>query len=242
MADRPSGIWKSHIGRISCLGLLTAVLAGVGCAAESDGSISNTVLFQLDFGSGVTLSSVDYKLTGPNGFRRIGSLTVGDAPIVTATFQNLPPGQGYNIQVKGTASDDASICQGEMTFDVAASMNAMLQIPLTCSGLAAVTTIINLCPVIDSLSAIPSEVQVGATIDIVAEVRDDDAGPQPLSAIWQTDGGALSNLSTTGATFTCTSAGTFTVGMKISDGVNANSCPDTGRLTLQCTPVQPVQP
>lgn len=237
MGERAIGSRKSRSSssvRILCVMAAAAAFAAA-CGDESATPVANTITFELDFGGGVTLTSADYRITGPNGFRRVGSLTVGDAPIVTATFQNLPPGQGYNIQVKGTASDDASICQGEMTFNVTASMTATLQIPLTCSGIAGVTATINTCPVIDGLSAIPSEVNVGASIQVIADVRDDDGGPQPLSATWQTDGGMLSNLSPTGATFTCTAPGTFTVGLKISDGDNANKCPDTGKLTLLCT-------
>ena len=238
MGERAIGSWKSRSSSVWILCLLAAATAvtASACADDADRSTSNTITFKLDFGSGVTLTLVDYRITGPNNFRRIGSLPVDDAPIVTATFQNLPPGQGYNMQVKGTATDDATICQGEMTFDVTASMSATLQIPLMCGGVAAITATINKCPVIDGLSAIPSEVNVGASIQVVADVRDDDGGPQPLSAIWQTDGGTLSNLSPTGATFTCTAPGSFTVGLKISDGDNSNKCPDTGKLTLLCTP------
>jgi hypothetical protein len=241
MGERAHGSRKSRsVGRsLLCLLAAGSFAFASACADDTASPVANTISFDLDFGGGVTLTSVDYRITGPNGFRRVGSLTVGDAPIVTATFQNLPPGQGYNIQVKGTASDDASICQGEMTFNVTASMTATLQIPLTCSGIAGITATINTCPVIDALSAIPSEVQVGASITVVAEARDDDGGPQPLSAIWQTDGGSLANLSATGATFICTAPGTFTVGLKISDGDNANKCPDTGKLTLLCTPASP---
>jgi len=238
MGERAIGYRKRSSSRTVSL-LAGLIVAGAcGCASE-DATGTNTTTFRLDFGGGVTLSSVDYRIQGPNNFRRVGSVDVGAEPIVTATFQNLPPGQGYNIQVKGTGSDDATVCQGEMTFTVTASMTATLQIPLTCTGFAGVTATINTCPVIDGLSAIPSEVRVGATIDIVADVHDDDGGPQPLSAIWQTDGGALSNLSTAGATFTCSAPGTFTVGLKISDGdmsSNASKCADTAKLMLLCTP------
>jgi hypothetical protein len=235
MGERAIGYRKSRSSSVWILCLLAASATTSACVDDADRSASNTITFKLDFGSGVTLTLVDYRITGPNGFRRIGSLPVDTAPVVTATFQNLPPGQGYNIQVKGTATDDATICQGQMSFDVTGSMTATLQIPLTCDGIAAVTATINKCPVIDGLSAIPSEVNVGASIQVIADVRDDDGGPQPLSAIWQTDGGALSNLSPTGATFTCTAPGSFTVGLKISDGDNSNKCPDTARLTLLCT-------
>ena len=209
-------------------------LALAACGGAADSPAINTVQVQLNFGGGVTLTTVSYVLTGPNSFRRTGSLPVGDDPVVTATFQNLPPGQGYNIRVLGTASDDTSGCRGEATFNVSASMTATLQIPLECHGLVAVTATFNSCPVIDSLSAIPAEVHVGSSIQLTAEVHDADNGPSPLMSLWQTTGGTLSNLSINGATFTCTAVGSFMVGMKISDGTG-NNCPDTSKVTLTCT-------
>lgn len=216
--------------------LAASVAAGaLGC---SNDAVTNTVRFELNFGGGVTLTSVDYVLTRPNSdFRRTGSLPVGDQPIVTATFQNLPPGQGYNMQVQGTASDSVNSCRGQVTFNVTPAMTTVLQIPLTCTGQIAITGTFNSCPVIDSLSAIPAEAAVGGSIDLTVEAHDDDGGPNPLSASWRATGGALSNKSTTGAIFTCTAPGTFTVGVGISDGDLTNQCPGPSTVTLLCTPV-----
>jgi hypothetical protein len=218
-----------------------AAAMGSGCGNDGPPPANDVVRFELDFGNGVTLSSVDYIMTGPAGFRRIGTLAVGDQPSIAATFQNLPVGNGYDITVKGTASDDSNTCKGEVMFNVAASMTATIQIPLICTGQAAVAAVVNVCPVIDSLAAIPSEVYVGNAIVITSVVHDADNGPSPLSATWQTNGGALSNLSTTGATFTCTAPGSFTVGLRISDGDTMNRCPDTAMITLVCTPVPSAQ-
>ena len=85
------------------------------------------------------------------------------------------------------------------------------------------------------VSAIPSEVTVGASIQVTVVAHDADNGPSPLSATWQTTGGMLGNLSTSGATFTCTAPGTFTVGVRISDGDSGNRCSDTSTITLTCT-------
>jgi hypothetical protein len=220
-----------RVGRASAFLLLGLVAA----CANSEPVTTNTINFKLDFGGGVMLTSVAYQINGPNSFRRVGTLPVGDTPVVTATFQNIPAGQGYRIQVKGTASDDTDGCQGQLQFDVSDSMTATLNIPLTCSGLVAINTTFNTCPVIDSLSAIPAEVHVGSSIDLTAVAHDADNGPSPLSPTWATTGGALSNLSTTGATFTCTAVGTFMVGLRISDGTGMG-CPDTATVTLTCTP------
>src|SRR5262245_21810712 len=140
MADSAYGSRKCRRGAVSilCCVATAAVAAASACSNEPEPAVINTVRLNLDFGSGVTLSTANYDLTGPGGFRRIGSLPVGDQPTVTATFQNLPPGRGYNIEVTGTATDDASSCHGSMTFAVMGSMTTTLQVPLVCSGIASI--------------------------------------------------------------------------------------------------------
>jgi hypothetical protein len=209
----------------------------IGCAHDVAPPVGEVMRFELTFGtSGVTLTSVDYVLTGPGAFRRIGTLPVGDQPTVTATFADLPVGAGYDLVVRGTASDDATGCRGEVMFDVVASTTSTIQLPLICQGLAAVSANLNVCPVIDSLSAIPSEVYLGSTIRLTSVAHDIDGGPSPLTAIWSADGGSLSDLSTTGATFTCTAPGTFTVGVRMSDGEVPGRCPAPSTVMLTCTP------
>ncbi|HMF41473.1 MAG TPA: hypothetical protein VKQ32_12295 [Polyangia bacterium] len=219
---------------IACLAAAAVWAGAIGCGNDAADPVSNTIVLKLDFGGGVTLSSVLYVLTGPNGFRRTGTLSVGDQPTVTTTFQNLPVGQGYNIHVMGSATDDTTACRGMLTFDVDASMTATLTIPLICEGLVSITGAINVCPVIDELSALPGAVQVGGSIQLIATVRDDDGGPQPLTAMWSATGGMLSNQSLSGATFTCSAPGMFTVSLAVSDGGDASMCSAPSTVTLVC--------
>ena len=123
-----------------------------------------------------------------------------------------------------------------MMFDVNGTMTVTLMIPLTCSGRVAITGVFNLCPVIDGLSAIPSEVTVGASISLTAEVHDGDNGPLPLGATWQVRGGGmLSNTSMSGATFTCTATRDVRRPAQVSDGDTTPRCADTGSVTVVCT-------
>ncbi|HEY7373207.1 MAG TPA: hypothetical protein VIF57_13675, partial [Polyangia bacterium] len=232
MIERAIRGWNCRTSTAVMLGWLAVAVCGgaaSGCAGEIEEPATSTVSLQLDFGGGITLTSVDYVMTGPNSFRRVGTLAVGADPIVTATFHDLPRGQGYNIMVMGTASDDMTGCRGQLTFNVTASGNANLQIPMMCQGRLLVTaTFDNTCPVIDELSAIPAEVNVGASIQLTAQSHDADNAPSPVGPIWSTTGGALSNPSATGATFTCTAPGTFTVGLRVSDG----KCQDAATVKL----------
>jgi hypothetical protein len=202
---------------------------------EAPGSI-DTVQLKLDFGGGVTLTSVDYVLTGPGINKQIGTLTVNDSDTISATFQNLPAGTGFDVKVTGSASDNLNICKGEAMFDVMNMMNAVVQIPLTCSGRTILTADVNVCPTIDSLSVVPAEVYVGSSMQLTLAAHDPDNGPSPLTAAWSATSGNLSNLSTMGATFTCTAAGTFKVGVSVTDGTPAMKCTDSAQVTVVCTP------
>ncbi len=226
--------WIGHVMLAGCL------LVAAGCAGDRGSSPSSsgidTIQLKLDFGGGVTLNSVDYVLTGPASFRQTGTLNVADQPTITATFPSLPAGTGYDIKVAGTANDNLNLCKGEAMFNVAASMNAVVQIALACSGRATLSADVNACPTIDSLSVVPAEVYVGDSVQLTSAAHDPDNGPSPLAATWSATSGSLTNLSTTGATFTCAAAGTFTVSLSISDGTAAPRCADSAAVTVTCTP------
>ncbi|HVU50159.1 MAG TPA: hypothetical protein VHL80_05715 [Polyangia bacterium] len=197
--------------------------------------MTDSVRVELDFGSGVTLTTANYVLSGPNQFIRTGMIAIGDQDSITATFNNLPAGTGYDVVVVGSASDDTDNCRGETMFDVQPSMNAVVQIQLVCTGLASVTADINVCPVIDSVSVLPAEVHVGASVQLVAAAHDADNGPSPLSASWTASSGTLSNTSPAGATFTCSQVGTAQIGLTVSDGSPAPSCADSVSVSVTCT-------
>jgi len=227
-----------NVLRRSILVATLLVAAAAGCAGDREGVTPNidSVQLKLDFGGGVTLNTIDYVLAGPGGFHRTGALPVGDQPTIMTTFQNLPAGVGYDVMVKGSASDDASVCKGEAMFDVAASMNAVVQISLTCSGRAAVSADFNVCPTIDSLSVVPAEAYVGSAVLLTTAAHDPDNGPSPLTATWSTSSGTLTNLMTTGATFTCTAPGSFKISLSVSDGTPNPKCADTAAVTVVCSP------
>jgi hypothetical protein len=218
--------------------LVTLTLAATSCGAQQDVAPPqsvDSVVVQLDFGGGVMLNSVDYVLTGPGMFKRTGTLNVDAQDTISATFSGLPAGN-FDVKVQGTATDDLSFCKGETMFTLASPMNAMVQIALQCSGRASVTADVHVCPTIDNLSVVPSEVYVGSSMQLTLQAHDPDNGPSPLTAAWSATSGNLSNLSVNGATFTCTAPGTFQVGVTVSDGTPAAKCPDTASVTVVCTP------
>src|SRR6516225_7807053 len=82
MVERDSRSRKVRTGPGSiitcCLAAFVAAMSG--CSNEAEPPVSNTIHLELDFGSGVTLTSLAFILTGPNSFRRIGTIPVGDQP------------------------------------------------------------------------------------------------------------------------------------------------------------------
>jgi hypothetical protein len=224
--------------------LVTCLALAMGCSAERSGPEDlDSLRLQLDFGSGVMLTSVHWDLTGPNmadggAFpERMGNWTVMSSDVITANFgaPPLPTGMGYDVKVSGTASDGVSTCSGEVVFNM--PRPNVLMIPLTCTGIASVSATTSVCPVIDSLSVTPAEVYLGASMQLTLAAHDADNGPSPLTATWSATSGMLTNQSTTGATFTCTAAGPAVVSVSVDDGTPNMQCVDTSSVNVVCSPL-----
>ena len=228
-------------GRAIVIACLTFV-AGCGAQATAPEPV-DSVRLQLDFGGGVTLTSVNYTLTGPPGADggadggtvvKTGTLPVGTSDTITAMFGPLGAGKGYDVTVNGLASDGSSYCTGETMFNVPLP-SPFVTIQLACSGRASVSADVNVCPTIDSLSVLPSEVYLGSSMQLSLLAHDADNGPAPLAITWSSTPGTLSNTSAMGATFTCTSVGTFTVSVSVDDGTPAMACVDSASVNVTCT-------
>ena len=111
-------------------------------------------------------------------------------------------------------------------------------VPLTCketsrTGSVMVSGALNFCPTIDGLGASPAEVIVGGSVALSALAHDSDAGPSALSFAWTASSGTLSSASAQNPTFTCTTPGTATISLALSDGDPLATCADA--LTTQVT-------
>jgi len=53
--------------------------------------------------------------------------------------------------------------------------------------------VLNVCPVVDALSANPTGVYLGSTIALSGSAHDTDAAPSALSLTWSASSGLLSN-------------------------------------------------
>ncbi|MEI9938690.1 MAG: hypothetical protein WDO69_15840 [Pseudomonadota bacterium] len=234
--------------KLSILALgFCSITAIAGCGDQSNGtnapasaseSSSGELSLDLQLANGSTLNSATYTIVGPNSFTKTGTIDLTSATKLSATIGGLPAGTGYSITISGTTTDASATCGGSSTFSVQAHATVSVTVPMTCheaprTGSVMVSGALNLCPTIDSLSASPSEVQVGGTVALTAAAHDSDAAPSALSFAWTTTAGTLSSASAQNPTFTCTAAGTATVTLSVSDGDPAASCADT--LTAQIT-------
>src|SRR5882724_3614203 len=160
--------------------------------ADRAGSIG----LDLQIGS-TTLDAVAYAVTGSSSFSKSGTINVGQSSTVSAVIGGLPAGSGYSISLTGTAADGVTTCAGSASFNVTASHTTSVAIHLTChegprSGGVIISGTINVCPVIDGLSASPASVRVGNSIAVSAVAHDSDHGPVSLLYSWTTSSGTLS--------------------------------------------------
>jgi len=186
--------------------------------AEQLGSLG----LNLDVGSGVTLSSVSYVITG-NGLNKTGSIDVSGAATINGTIGGIPAGSGYTITLTATSTDGATSFTGSAGFNVIAGKTTAVTIHLkgvAASGNGSVTVngTLNVAPVIDEVSVTPINVFVGSSITLKGVAKDVDEGPLPLSYYWSTTGGIIDHPIAPSATLSSATPGTFTVTLTVSDG------------------------
>jgi 5'-nucleotidase len=208
----------------------------LGHASEDAGTIS----LGLVLASGAAVSSASYTITGPGGFSKTGAIDVSQSQALSATIGGIPAGSGYSIALSATSTDAGTSCNGAASFSVSAGQTTPVTVPVACkqkatTGSVLVNGTLNSCPVVDGVSASPSEVFVGANLTLTADAHDSDSGPAPLGYHWTATSGSFSDPSSKTPTFTCTSAGTATVTVSVTDGDVASSCGDTMSTTVTCT-------
>jgi hypothetical protein len=214
---------------------------GSSSSTSLDGSVG-TVRLALTLAPGMTLNAVNYRITGPNSFQRTGSIDVSQSSTVSAVIAGLPPGTGYSADLQGMTTDGATTCMGSsQSFDIVSRQTTAVTARLDCheaprTGTVALGATLNVCPVIDNLSALPAEVRATGSIALSAVAHDSDNGPSALQYQWTASGGTLANSTTPSPTFTCgSSTGTVTVTVTVSDGDPAASCADSVSTTVICT-------
>jgi len=189
---------------------------------------------------GLKLDTVNYAISGPGGFSTSGALNVAGSNTLSAEIGGLPAGAGYGITLSGVTSDKTTTCSGSATFAVSAGTSTSVTVHLICkqqgnTGSVIVGATFNVCPVIDAVTATPSEVVIGASVQLAASAHDADGAPSPLGFAWETDSGTLSASNVANPTFTCTSYGAATLKLTVFDGDPSPDCKSTATLALTCS-------
>ena len=188
----------------------------------------------------MTLTTVNYTITGPNSFSKTGSINVASSNTVSAIIGGLPAGSGFTITLSGTGTDGTTNCLGSAPFNVTAGAVTMVSVVLDChqaakTGSIAVNGNINVCPNLDSLSASPAEVAVGSSLSLWAVADDPDSGPSPLAYSWTASSGTLTGANTASPSFKCLTTGAATVSVTVSDGDPLVSCAARGSVQVTCS-------
>ena len=208
--------------RIVFFSLCALGVAMMSCAEpKPDGA---SIAFQIS--PGVTITTASYWIIAPDGKVTTGNVAVGATLTVPVSVLplHLPTATGYQLIVSGLASDAITGCSGSTTFNIpTATSTGIVSVPLVCAGppapgQALVTATVNICPVIDGVSASPSSVAVGSSMALQVAAHDPDSGPAVLMYAWAAPGGTLTGGASATATFTCTQPGTFNISVAASDG------------------------
>ncbi len=139
------------------------------------------------------------------------------APTALSTTYTCDPEVGGVVEICATASDGDSSCDVERCTSV------------QCPG----EPLENTCPIIESLSANPTEVPPGETTTAVqVDATDPDDFPVPLRIEWSADTGVFDDRFASDTTFTCGASGPVQICVKANDGdphCNEESC-----MIVQC--------
>jgi phospholipase C len=240
-----------RITRASVLTILTATACavGYGCSSspgEPSSSQSGTGSNDQKTGSiglalqagGATFTTVNYTITGPNAFMKTGSFDVSLSTQIAAVIGGLPAGTGFSITLQAKSVDGAESCLGTANFAVTAGATTAVTILVDChqaprTGAVSVNGTVNVCPSVDAVSAMPSQVLAGGSVAVSGAASDPDNGPSALSFKWTSTSGTFADASSANTTFTCTAPGTATLTLTASDG--DHGCDATSTVQVTCS-------
>jgi hypothetical protein len=238
--------WRRATGRstllLAAMATLSLVTAGCdgGASLPTPTPVPGAVSMALELAPGSTLNAVDYQITGPGSFTKAGTIDVSHSATLSASLSPLPPGMGFQLELRGTSVDGNARCVGSAGFDIAARATTNVLVHLLCqqmtlNGSVAVSGALNACPLIDAVGASPAEVLVGQTLGLSATAHDLDGAPAPLAYQWSATSGTLSDAAAPNPRFACTAPGPVTITLVVSDGDTTSGCPDTQTMLVSCT-------
>ncbi|HEY2405356.1 MAG TPA: hypothetical protein VGI10_05120, partial [Polyangiaceae bacterium] len=230
----------SLLATLSFMAFITASCGEHSPSTAASDQESGSLNFALVDG-GVTLTSINYVISGPNGFSKSGTIDVASSTTVSGVIGGLPAGSGYTITLSATSTDGTTTCGGSAGFNVVAHAVTSVGVTLDChqapkTGSVLVNGTLNICPVADGISANPADIKPGFPVALAISAHDSDSGPSPLSYSWAASSGTLNNPNTATPTFVCTSPGPVTLTATVSDGDPSAACLDALSVVVTCEP------
>src|SRR5262249_3968989 len=161
-------------------------------------------------------NSASFTITGPGSFTRTGTIDVSHSATISATIPAIPAGTGYSVGLSATSTDGKVGCAGSTMFNVVGGATTPATVHLAChetprTANVLVNRTLNLCPLVDGISASPAEIIVGGSISLAAFAHDSDAAPAPLSYSWTATSGEIDAPTSQNARFFCTVTGNVTI-------------------------------
>jgi hypothetical protein len=242
-------ILKMTLGLLTAVTLTSAATLLVGCSSQpiddptgstAPNEHTGSIGLALQAAPGFAINTVSYAITGPKGFSKAGTIDVSNSTKISALIGPLPVGKGFSVTLSADAVGGVGSCTGSASFDIVARQTTPVTVRVTCheaarSGSVLINGQLNVCPVVDGLSASPGEVAVGGSIALGVTAHDSDAGPKPLRYLWKASSGTLSNDAVASPTFTCTVPGSVVLSVSVSDGDPTADCADTSSLVVECS-------
>lgn len=232
---------NSGICRLAAVAL-AALMSLAGCSTNSSGGDGLGALdFNLRLGS-VNIARVDYSITNAGGTEiRTGSIPVGaiQGSTFSAIIGGIPVGGPYTITLEALSRDDIDngtgpTCSGSAMFSIAApGARASAMVLLSCgvvrpgNGSVDIDATLSTCPVVDTVTALPTLQAVGAVSRVSA-----DAAGTPIVYAWTATAGTFDDATVASTNYTCTTPGVQTITITVSN----DSCttPDAVTFEIEC--------
>ena len=233
--------------------VLAMVVAGAACTTRHE-SDTGTVGLNLLAAPGVEIDQVQWTIHNPALLTadRTGTVDVSRSGTLQFVVGGLPAGSGYTITVTATTSTGVG-CLGAAMFAITAGSTANVSLSLVCTqtsvdagtngsvSINGQVSVANPCAAISSLSAAPSSVEVGGSVQLSTQGVDSTGNSANVGFSWAVTGGTgagtFSGTTTASPSLTCTSAGTLTVTVTASTPGGGSACTNnTASVQLTCTP------
>jgi hypothetical protein len=251
---------KSLTARAIVAGIAIATAGALGCSshggptpAASDDQGTGTIGMQLGVAPGVTINTVQWTIHNPALLAAdlTGSVDVSQSQEIKFIVGGLPAGDGYTITLTATAQGPTSLmCAGSAAFSIIAHATSAVSVNLVCTGpavdagsngsvnITVIPSIPPFCAIVNSRSAMPASVDVGAKLLLTATGVDSN-GSSAVGFLWAVTGGTgsgtFSSSTSASPTFTCTGAGPVTVTVTATTSGGAACTNNTASIDLTCT-------